>query len=236
MATLTWPASIVPASVTWRLRANTQSYTSPLSGATQTAELPGARWLADMTLPALDRVRWRAWSAFAARLRGQAGRVYVGPHQYRGPNSDTWAANPSALTADSTAVTADDSTVTVDEFTSATVLGTPVVHGAGQTGAALVTSGWTPQVNVMRAGDYLSYDAGAGRQMHIVVSDVVRSDDAGRATITVEAPIRTSPAAGAAVEISVPTCVMGLASDDDGAATYEPGIIARVSLALVERY
>ena len=42
------PAAIRPASVNWRLRANTQAHTSPLSNDVQTYELPGARWVATL--------------------------------------------------------------------------------------------------------------------------------------------------------------------------------------------
>jgi hypothetical protein len=236
MATLTWPASIVPQSVTWRLRANTQSFTSPLSGATQTAELAGARWLADLNLPALDTARWRAWSAFAARMRGQAGRVYFGPPQYSGPQADTWAADPSAVTCDSTAVTCDSTALTVDALPYATRLGTPLVDGAAQTGNSLATDGWEPGITVMRAGDYLSYDTATGRSLHIVTDAEVRSDGLGRASIGIEPPIRSAPADNAAIEVQTPSCVMGLLDDDQGATTYEPGIIGRAAVQLVERF
>jgi hypothetical protein len=93
-----------------------------------------------------------------------------------------------------------------------------------------------PQINVLRAGDYLSYDAGSGRQLHIVTTPTVRSDDAGLASIGIEPPIRTSPAAAAAIEITLPTCIMGFLDDDQAGVTYEPGIIGRSSVSLIERF
>ncbi|HEX6827843.1 MAG TPA: hypothetical protein VF104_02560, partial [Burkholderiales bacterium] len=96
---LTWPAEFIPAAVSWRLKPNTQSFSSPLSGHTQTAELPGSRWIAEISMPVMQKPRWRAWSVFITRLRGPAGRVYFSPPQYTGPEFD-WQPVPGAPTAD----------------------------------------------------------------------------------------------------------------------------------------
>jgi hypothetical protein len=231
MTTLTFPAGLIPNQVTWHLEPNTAAFVSPLSRSVQTLELPGARWVCSMTLPTMQPSAWRTWTAFLAKMRGQAGRVYYGPPQYRGITAPTWTADPSALTADSTTVTADSTALVNQE--SATGFGSPVVDGADQSGAYLRTSGWTRDVQVMAAGDYLSYDTTRGRSLHMVVDDV-RSDAAGVATLRIEPPIRTAPADGASIETDSPTCIMALKDGMTGAPTWTPYLRAAVNVELVE--
>jgi len=66
-----------PRSIEWRIEANTQTFTSPLSGSVQTLELPGARWGVSFVfedLPEADSVKLET---FLAKMRGQAGRCYL---------------------------------------------------------------------------------------------------------------------------------------------------------------
>lgn len=79
MPTLTWPtlSRRLPNQFDWALQSNTQSFTSPLSGAVQTVEMPGARWVVSFSLGALDAADAALWRAFTAQLRGQAGRFYL---------------------------------------------------------------------------------------------------------------------------------------------------------------
>ena len=76
MPTLTWPtlSRKLPASFDWQLISNTQAFQSPLSGAVQTVEMPGARWAAQFSFSALDANDAAVWRAFMAQLRGQSGR------------------------------------------------------------------------------------------------------------------------------------------------------------------
>lgn len=62
---------------TFGLVANTQIFSSPLSGAMQTLEMPGARWMATYTLPPMKRAQAADWIAFLVKLRGQANRFYA---------------------------------------------------------------------------------------------------------------------------------------------------------------
>lgn len=80
-----FPTSIPVARAEWGLRSNTQSFRSPLSGATQTLELPGARWYARLDLPELTPEEWRLMAAFCVGLRGQAGRFYLWDHSHPAP-------------------------------------------------------------------------------------------------------------------------------------------------------
>lgn len=79
MTTLTWPAlsRTAPGACEWVLEANTQTFTSPLSRATQTVEMPGARWRVSFTLENLQEADTAKLNAFMAQLRGKAGRFYL---------------------------------------------------------------------------------------------------------------------------------------------------------------
>lgn len=68
-----------PSSVTWRLRARTQTHTSPLDGTTQTLALPGARWEATISWESLQPADYRTLEAFLASMAGMAGRFWYGP-------------------------------------------------------------------------------------------------------------------------------------------------------------
>lgn len=76
MTVYAWPTLTrkLPAQFDWQLVSNTQTFQSPLSGAVQTVEMPGARWAAQFTLSTLDAADAAAWRVFTALLRGQSGR------------------------------------------------------------------------------------------------------------------------------------------------------------------
>lgn len=72
--------NVVPSSESWRLIANTQTFTSDLNGITQTTELPGARWSASLTFTKLTQSEVKALRGFLTALRGKAGRFYLSPN------------------------------------------------------------------------------------------------------------------------------------------------------------
>jgi len=231
--TLAFP-SIVPNQVTWHLEANTAVFVSPFTRTTQTLEMAGARWVTSLSFPPMRSATWRTYSAWLAKMRGQSGRVYFGPPHYTGSTAPSWTPDPSAITCDNATVKCDSTTETVDQ-TSESAWGTPVVYGAGQSGAVLDTTGWVNDVTVLMAGDYISYDTTYGRTLHMVVEDAV-SDSAGRSSITVEPPIRNAPDDAAAVETESPTCIMALADSMSGAMSIAPFLRASVSLDMVEAF
>jgi hypothetical protein len=74
-----FPAIRNPSEVSWRLRARTQTHTSPFDGTVQTLALPGARWEATLTWRTLPPAEYRLLEAFLASLGGMAGRFFYGP-------------------------------------------------------------------------------------------------------------------------------------------------------------
>ena len=112
--------------------------------------------------------------------------------------------------------------------------GTPLVAGGDQTGTSLVTDGWPADTAVLLAGDYVAYDVGVGRQLHMVVADAT-SDGSGNATLAIEPPIRTSPADDAALILADASCVMGLVDPEAGWDTDQISYYG-ISFAAVEMY
>ena len=92
--------------------------------------------------------------------------------------------------------------------------GTPVVNGAGQTGNALITNGWTiSTTGILLAGDYIQLGTGATARLYKVLDDA-NSDGAGAATLTLWPSLRTSPGSGAAVVVNNTVGLFRLVSNE----------------------
>lgn len=99
MAILTFP-DIVPESIDWRLTYSTQTYVSPFTGSTQTAELPGARWAARLNYTNLQISEYRELVAFLNSLRGMSGRFEL--YDFSLPRPALATSPPSPTTATGT--------------------------------------------------------------------------------------------------------------------------------------
>lgn len=110
-------------------------------------------------------------------------------------------------------------------------IGTPLVNGANQTGAALACDGFGAGATVFLPGDFIAYATPAGRSLHVVTANAI-ANGSGQATLAIEPPIRTSPADNAALIHASPTCVMRLVDDETGAFQLRPGPGAYASLQL----
>lgn len=109
--------------------------------------------------------------------------------------------------------------------------GTPLVKGAGQTGNALVTDGWTPSTaNILRAGDLVQLGSGATSRLHKLLQD---ANGSGEATLILWPSLRSSPVDNAAVTITNCRGVFALA---DNTPEWEIGRnnLYGVSLSAVE--
>jgi hypothetical protein len=114
-------------------------------------------------------------------------------------------------------------------------IGTPLVNGANQTGTTLNIDGLGVSQQVFLAGDFFAYDHASGRSLHVITADAT-SNASGQAALAIEPPIRVSPADNAAIVHSSPTCVMRLASDDEGSIDVGPGLISSLTLSMVEAW
>ncbi len=107
--------------------------------------------------------------------------------------------------------------------------GTPLVNGGSQTGATLVTDGWSPGATLL-AGDFL----GCNGQLHMSVVDAA-ADGSGNMTITLEPPMRNSPADNAPITINKPTALFIL-QEPETRWTTRPGKHTDIDLAFVEAF
>lgn len=131
MPTLTYPTlSVPPAAQTFSLVPNTQIFASPLSGATQTSELPGARWAGQISYDNLIDADIRILRAFLAQLRGRAGRFFIWDFSHPTPGG-VGTGTPVVATA--------------------AIAGSTTLATSGWTAS---------QTNIMKAGDYFATATG----------------------------------------------------------------------------
>lgn len=74
-----------PSAMTFSLQPNTMRAESPLNRAVQTAELPGARWIASFSYQNLNDADARIYKAWLNRLVGMAGRFYLCDYTHPAP-------------------------------------------------------------------------------------------------------------------------------------------------------
>tara|TARA_R110000824_G_scaffold82503_3_gene206806 strand:+ start:9154 stop:9759 length:606 start_codon:yes stop_codon:yes gene_type:complete len=142
----------------------------------------------------LTGARWYASYTLPPLTEAEAGEWIAFLTKLRGQANSFFAHDPARTTAQGTPT------------------GTPLVNGAGQTGTNLITDGWTASTLVLKAGDYISV-AATQSKLFMVVDDAV-SNAGGQVTLIIEPGIKTSPADGAEIKISTPTCVMRLDGSD----------------------
>lgn len=107
--------------------------------------------------------------------------------------------------------------------------GTPLVAGASQTGNTLTIDGCSLTVtDWMKEGDVFSFNG----EMKIATADA-DSDGSGNATLTFWPRIRTSPPDNDPIEVTTPTGVFMLASNQHEVG-FRPGLFADTSIALIE--
>lgn len=199
MTAIAWPTltRTAPREVEWRLKSNTVAFQSPLSGATQTVEFPGARWEVTFTFENLTEDDAGPLRAFGARLRGRAGRFTL--HNFARPTP------------------------------RGSIAGTPLVKGAAQTGNSLLIDGCTVGTTLL-AGDFI----GVNGELKMVVVDAT-ADGAGEMTLSIEPPLRASPADNAAITTYRPTATFMLSEDTLRLLT-RPGVLSTVAIDAVENW
>ena len=110
-----------------------------------------------------------------------------------------------------------------------TVSGMPLVMGAAQTGNTLIIDGCTVGSTLL-AGDYI----GVNGELKMVVSDAT-ANGSGQMTLTIEPPLRASPADNGAITTSQPTATFMLVNDESKWST-APGLFTSFPIDLVEAF
>lgn len=109
--------------------------------------------------------------------------------------------------------------------------GTPVVSDANQTGTELHSKGWTPSVEVLRIGDYITVND----ELKMVTADVTSTAN-GTAIIPIAPMLRSSPNAKAAIEVARPFGIFKLKDNQQGTGNREPGVFTSYTLEFEEAF
>ena len=107
--------------------------------------------------------------------------------------------------------------------------GTPLVKGAAQTGNTLIIDGCTVAATLL-AGDYFAVNS----ELKMVVEDAT-ANGSGEMTLTIEPPLRSSPADNAAITLLQPTAVFMLSNDELKWNT-QPGRLSSFSVDCIEAW
>lgn len=110
-----------------------------------------------------------------------------------------------------------------------TIAGTPLVMGAGQTGATLAIDGCTAGTTLL-AGDFI----GVNGELKMVVADAT-ADVSGQMSLSIEPPLRSSPADNDPITTDKPTATFMLANDETKWST-APGLFTSFPVDLVEAW
>ena len=85
----------LPTNVTFTLKSNTTVFQSPIGGATQTLEVPGAYWKGTVIYNNLLPEQARKLNAFLVKLRGRSGRFWFGNLSYDSPSYSNLNSQPA---------------------------------------------------------------------------------------------------------------------------------------------
>jgi len=111
--------------------------------------------------------------------------------------------------------------------------GTPLVAGSSQTGAELVTDGWTANTTgILKAGDWIQLGSGSATRLHKVLNDV-NSNASGVATLDIWPNLRSSPSDNAAITVISPKGHWRLSSNQTEYSIDEASIYG-ITFACVE--
>ena len=158
---------------------------SPFTLSQQVVRHSGARWQANINIPAVKRDDAEYWNSFLLRLRGRFGTFLLG--------------DPNAATPRGSA---------------STTPGTPRVQGASQTGNELDIDGLPlSETGYLKAGDYIQLGSGSTSRLYKVLQDV-NTDGTGQATLNLWPDLRSSPADNAVVVVSSAKGVFRLDSNE----------------------
>ena len=210
------------------LMTNTQTFNAPLTGQTQTLELPGSKWSCTMSFQNLSELDGRLLKAFVASLRGQAGRVNLWDMSHETPSGQIdsngfvsgagqtgrsiqvrWNINPSWAVE---LLTADNANTTCDTTTDFSCDGTKVYLGD-----------W------LLPGDYICI----GNELKMITK-IITMTGTGIVSLAFEPPMRNIPVDGSVVNVFKTTAVMKLLDDNQGKFTMQQSRVFSPVLSFVE--
>lgn len=112
----TYPDTVIPDTIDWRINFSTQVFVSPFDKTTQTAEIPGARWSARLNYSNLQQDELRVLSAFFIQLRGMSGRFTLYDLSLATPQSGTKSTTTVVVSTKTVVEVADATGLTVGDY------------------------------------------------------------------------------------------------------------------------
>ena len=209
MATTAFP-SITPSRSEVGLRYNHSSFTSPLTGQTQTVLRKGARWGLSMQFDNLQASERGVLQGFLGYLQGQVNYVEIGYPAYTGARG---ALGVSV------------------EVAGADQTGTQLAIRQTASGTSTISG-------FLKAGDLVSFDSGTTKELKMVTADFDLASGIG--TLAITPPINLSPADAAAIETAAPVGTFMLAgpdlawSDSGGVLNGSVSLLSSFSVELME--
>jgi len=189
------------------LRANTQTFTSPLDKSIQTLELSGMRWFASYELRLMNRASVETWLAFLVNLKGRAGRFY---------GVDPAGLIPRGAAEGSPKV-----------YSGGQTGQRLITYGWNPARTDFETG-------LLLPGDYIAFDVpSGGRELHKIVQEPIL-DGYGFAWLHIVPPIRESPAADTEIITTNPSCVMALMDDEQSTWDEDVNNFYTLSFSAVE--
>lgn len=185
---LSIPSGLKVKNSSFRLLRSITRSQSPLTFTQQFTKNQGAMWEGEVTLIPFTYAQAGALKSFLTKLEGQFGSFL-----YSDPDFLAKGLNGSNG-------------------------GTPLVDGAGQTGNTLNVKGFDLSANgIWLEGDMIQLDAAADAELYMVTADV-DSDGAGLAAVSIEPPLKSSPADS---EVIVTTGAKGVFKLSDNAVEWQ---------------
>jgi hypothetical protein len=227
-----WPAELKPSSMALNQQSNTSRFSSPFTRTSQTQELPGGLFKLSADFPIVFGAKVGIARAWAAKLRGAAGRFYWPAN---GRDFNILDANAAQLirwvpfSADLTVIKCDSTTVTID---ADKIIYDPIFTPDGLSDDATAITGtlWlNSDRNPLEVGCFISFDdADEWRHLHIVV-DIEHDPLSGAATLTVEPPMRAMPTSGTPIHTINPSGIFAAVNDDQLNLNHRPGSYAEMA-------
>lgn len=181
---LTAPVSTIgPENITLRVVTADTISGSPFTYKQQVISLGGTRWEMSVSIPPLNRATAEVWVSFLLSLKGRTGTFTMG---------DPMAVNSMGVYGGSLALYKSLSL----DFTNGVYSKTDKafqasVDGSGQYGDTLNIKGLPiSTVGVLKAGDYIQINSGAGQTLHKVLLTVDSNVD-GKASLDIYPPLRS---------------------------------------------
>lgn len=222
-----WPVDLLPYQWEFYLQPNTRSFVSPITRTRQVLSGQGKRYVGTGSWRFADRRDSQRFEAQLDKLDGQVNTVNIWDFGHRdglplGP-ALSLAALPVTEFTDGFRFT--DGTAFAGGPQGYTIVG---AHAIGDD--VVVVRGFPPETPQLYAGDHV----GIGGYLYRLTEDQPDPDGLSRASLSLNRPLVTAAAHGAAVTTSRPRTPMQLLDDDQSRRVIGVGAVREYTVSFIE--